>query len=215
MAASKVEDLINLNNKSVLKFHIGGILIADGGATVPDIETLVDAQGMVTVPTGYESCGWVTTDGVTKSRAMTSDDTMGWQSLAAIRTDLTADNMSFKAKLQEYNKVTFALRQGLSLADAATKFVAGGVASARNTSGSQPARRGIIIARDTNYDITLALVCPNFVFSDQGDEALGRSTELQLDATFKANYDHDAGTDVLEALNGPGLAALINAPTGG
>lgn len=212
MAGSSVETLQALNAQAVLKFHVGGMLFADSSAVCPDPEDLVGADGTITLPdpTAWFSAGRITTDGITKSRSMSSDDVMSWQSLATVRSDVTADQISFKAKMQEYNLVNFALREGLTIAEAQAKFTSAGVANKRDTSGRQPLRRAIVIARDTKYNITLAQICPSLMFSDQGDEAVGRGTELQLDSTFKALVDDVYGTDFATAANGPGWANLSN-----
>lgn len=209
MAGSTVEQLQALNAQAVLKFHVGGILFADYDAECPDPSSLIAADGTLTLPPGYTSAGRLTTDGITRSRSLTVTDTMSWQSLAVVRSDVTADAISLKVKFQEYNLVTFALREGITLADAASSFSASGVSNKRDTSGLQPPRRMIALARDTKYNVTLAQICPNVILSAQADEVVGRATELQLDATLNANADDAYGTDFATAVNGPGLAALL------
>lgn len=209
MTGSTVEVLQALNAQAVLRFHVGGMLFADADAECPDPVGLVASDGTVSVPAGYTSAGITTTDGITKSRSMSVALEQGWQTLATIRSDVTDDQISFKAKFTEYNLVNFALRQGLTLAEAASVFTASGVASKRDTSGKQPQRRCLVVARDTNYGITLVQILPYLILSAEGDETVGRGTSLQLDATFNANLDSTYGTDFAVAVNGPGWAALV------
>lgn len=212
MAGSTVEQLQALNASAVLKFHVGGMLFADSDAVCPDPDGLVAADGTITLPnpSDWMSGGRTTTDGITTSRAMSSDDVQSFQSLATVRSDVTQDQISFKTKLQEFNVVNFALRNGLTLAEAQAKFTASGLANKRDTTGRQPLRRCLIVARDTKYNITMVQIVPSMMFSDQGDETVGRATELQLDATFKALADDAYGTDFAVAANGPGWADLSN-----
>lgn len=209
MATKKVEDLLALNSRAVLKFLTGGLLIADGDAPIPDPATLVAATGELNIPAGYVPSGWMSTDAVSIDRSISVDTTKGWQSLATIRTDRTEDSLSYKGKFLEYNLVTFALRNGLTLADARKQFTAAGVAGKRDTSGSSPLRRGILIARDTNYNITLAQAFPSLTMTAQGSTGVGRSTEYLLDWTVTPQHDPVAQTDLIEAMNGPGMAALV------
>lgn len=210
MPGTSVESLQNLNSAAVLKFHVGGLLIADNTAATPNEATLVGADGTLdaTQLVGYKSAGLVTTDGLTFGRAMTSDDTNSWQTLAVIRTDITADAITVKVKLQESNTVTMALQEGLTLAQVASQFTSAGYSGKRDSSGRQPQRKGLLVAKDTKYNITLVRIFPNFSYSDQGDQAVGRATELMYDATFKALYDTAYGSDAGLAINGPGWAAL-------
>lgn len=209
MAGSTVEQLQALNAQAVLKFQVGGMLFADADAECPDPDGLVAADGTLTVPDGYTSAGLITTDGITKSRSMSVDVVQSWQTLATVRSDISSDQITFKAKLQELNVVTYALRNGLTLAQARTSFTGAGMASKRDTGGQQPPRRGLIVARDTQREVTLVQIVPNLILAAEGDEQVGRATELQLDATFNCNLDSTYGTDFASAANGPGWASLV------
>lgn len=209
MTGSTVEQLQALNAQADLKFHVGGILFGDESATCPDPDGLIAADGTLTVPAGYTSAGLITTDGITRSRSLSVDNEQAWQTLATVRSDVTDDQITLKVKFEEYNLVTFALREGLTLAAAASAFTSSGAASKRDAGGVQPSRRMIVIARDTNYGITLAQIVPNGILSAQGDETVARSTSLQLDATFNCNLDSAYGTDFASAINGPGMAKLL------
>jgi len=209
MAGVSVASLQALNSAAVLKFQVGGLLIADESAAIPDESTLVDAAtGNVTVPVGYVSGGLVTTDGLTFARSLSADKTMSWQSLAAVRSDVTEDSLQVKVKFQETNAVTLALQEGLTLAAATTALSGAGFNSRRDTSGTQPKRRIILIAQDTKLGITLARILPNSSYAGQGDQAHNRGTELQYDATFDCLYDAVYGSDEGLAIGGPGWAAL-------
>lgn len=213
MPTTSVESLQALNNSNVLKLHVGAAIFGD--ITAPLITSLFAADGSLNaLPAGYYSAGLTDTSGITTNRSITVDEVMSWQSVETQRADVSADKLQIQVKFQEaLNPVVAALQEGVTI-DAAQTAVAGGTTYSldKNTSGVQPYRRLLLLAKDQTRNVVVARFLPSVMLSSLGSQAWQRSTEVQVDTTFDCFVDTTLGTASRYFVGGTGLAALEGQP---
>lgn len=69
------------------------------------VTTLVGAGGTITLPTGFESVGWISSDGATEAGDITTSDITGWGSAAPLRIDVTEASATLQVSLLETKRL--------------------------------------------------------------------------------------------------------------
>lgn len=201
-----VESFQNLRNDLILKFSLGAAIFADiTAATIADMFD-TDNASLLALPAGYKSAGFLTEDGVTESRAITTDDTMGWQSAEVLRSDVSKDVFTLKATFRETNPVTLALAENQNLADMPALGTA--VTLDHPASGNQPLRRLLLLGHDTQTDIIYGRFLPRVKITDIGDRKLMRTDPTAHEVTITAYSDPAYGTSSRLFIGGAGWLAL-------
>lgn len=217
MPTITVAGLQNLNNAAVLKFQVGAMLVADESASI--LTAPFDGTGALQAfPAGYVSAGLTDAGGLNVGRAITVADVASWQTVQPVRTDVTADKMTLKVKVQETNKVTLAIQEGKLLAD--VDMTGKSFGALRSSAGRQPKRRVILLAEDQANSIIVVRSLPNARLTAYGSDAsYQRATELMYDYQLDAYPDplllDDDGnpTDSQFWIGGAGFASLSQTVT--
>lgn len=105
-----------LNNKAVRKWGRMLLAIADETTPVPT-EFFTTEHLPIALPTGHKDMGFITTDGVTETDALTAEDTTMLQSLEPVRNDVTGRVQTIAAAFGESNAWTNALAHGLPVSE--------------------------------------------------------------------------------------------------
>lgn len=160
----------------------GGIFAAPVGTTLPtDATTALDAA--------FESVGYVTDDGLTKTVNRDSDTIFAWggDTIALIQKSFSAD---FKFKMAEYlSAVPQTLLYGEDNVTASTATNTDTVAVAV-TSAAPPHNTWIVEMKQGNGRVRL--VIPDAVISDTGDVVYKDDDVASLDVTVTAFADATA-----------------------
>lgn len=117
MPAVSFETAANRDNGNIRKGLKGLVLVAPYETSSP-ITTLVGAGGQLTVPTGFESVGWISSDGATEAGDITTSDIPGWGSAAPLRIDVTEASATLQVSLLETKRLTRELYDSVDLSAA-------------------------------------------------------------------------------------------------
>lgn len=103
--------------KNVRKWRRMLMAIADATAAVPT--TFFNATTFLPTPltTAYRDMGYITTDGITATDSLDTEDTSMLQDLVPVRTDLTGRTQSLQVVFGEANAWVNALWHGVPVAD--------------------------------------------------------------------------------------------------
>jgi len=200
-----VESFQNLRNDLIMKFPLGAMIFADyTAATIADIFD-TDNASLLALPAGYKSAGYLTTDGVTEGRAITTDEEMGWQSAEVLRSDVSKDVFTLKCVLKEMNPVTIALSENQNLAD--VPALGNPITIDHPESGNQPLRRLLLLGHDTQTDTIYGRYLPRVKITDMDDRKLMRTDATTFGFTITAYKDPVYGTSSRLFIGGAGWLA--------
>lgn len=157
------------------------------------------------LPTGYESGGIQTQDGITLNRNVTISDTMSWQSTEITRSDTDMDQTQFQFILQQTSRVSLALSENKLLSEVGA--LGTGVKLDRATSAIEPLRKMLILSRDTQNDVTIGRFFPRCKITAHDPQKWARSTTLDYGFTVTSYLDPTYGTSQRFFIGGAGWLA--------
>lgn len=179
--------------------------------------TLFDATTGKLLPTllgtgasKYAPVGFITDDGATFSRKVTSEDTTAMQSLAPVRSDPTGDITTMKYEPMETNWLNIATYLGVDPASLTTTPDKGGsIQVDQSATGSFAPCRWLAIAYDTARDIYVVKHFPNGKVDSPDDQQMKKAGTFGYPVTVKALFDSTVGTDVRWLFGGAGWLSRI------
>lgn len=203
MAGVDVASITNTNNKMVRKWGTQLLAVADYSTAMP--ASFFDTDGRpAALPNGFKVLGYITTDGITVSRSIDSEDTNMVQDLEPVRSDVTGRTRTLKCTFGEMNAWVKALAHGVPVAqwpenkDGDWEYTDGKIADF-------PYLRVIIIMQDgvgddARYRVEAAYRAK---ISDQGDVTKNRSDAEGEDTTFTCFRDPVTDKSYYEGEHGP------------
>jgi hypothetical protein len=93
MAPATFESIADRKAQLIRK-GVKGLAAVGKYGTAPLITTLVATSGQIELPSTYESCGWLSEDGSTKSQNRTLSAIRGWGATSALRQDVNFTKVS-------------------------------------------------------------------------------------------------------------------------
>lgn len=123
MAPRTFESIADRKAQLIRKGVRGAVLVGKYG-TAPLVTTLVATGGQIELPATYESVGWMTEDGTTKSASRELSQIRGWGGTSFLRQDIKSQNQTIQFAMIEDRKVSRELYDGVNL-DAAEVSAAG------------------------------------------------------------------------------------------
>jgi hypothetical protein len=218
-----IQELQNWDNRQIRKHALQIIALADASVTAPtDFFTTADASAspptlggeLLALPTGFYDGGYITTDGGTISRDISTADVNSVQTAEFTRSDIETDQSTFQVVFQETSNVTWALQFNEEFANMPAKGER--LDFHRDRSGVQPRRRLLILTQDGVGDQAVYRVefGPNVQITDTDDRSLQRSDEEQNSFTFTPYFDRNyVYTDAAgKQVNGTSWRALQDGP---
>lgn len=209
---------MTLTDTQVRKWGRARVGISDYGAAGITVPT--NAAGLFdsttykpkAFPTGVKELGYVTTDGFTAGRSISTSDTTMLQSKVPVRSDVESVTHTIKFALGEANNFVNALYHGLTVAsfgankDGAWIYSDDEVSGAYENeyvlwlyfvdgSGSRAVYRG-----EVGYRVKITAV---------DDRSLKRTDPEVFGFTFGAYSDPVTGKSILRGQDGPGLATHL------
>lgn len=163
-----------------------------------EIETLVDATGLLAIPTGYTDVGRITKDdGVGWTRDIESSDTTSLGAGQPTRRDITSDVTGLTFTMQESKRQVFELYEGIDLAGV-TQDANGNVSWDKPDRPASLRYRVFVLFKDgEGVDaFYFAKWLPRAEVTDRGEQTWSEENELQYPVTMTAYLDSDAGTSI-------------------
>jgi len=209
MAAASFETVADRDGGQIRKPLRGAVLFGKYG-TASAITTLVASGGQITVPTGYESVGWIGEDGLTWSKSTDTSDVRGWGSASFLRRDIKAQDRTAQFVALETKRLTKELIEGMDLST--STISTGGelkidIPDRPNTQywrmlaiGQDGSGSSLFYVARVYHKVTVTNV-DDEVWSD-GDNP------LQYNITVSAFPDDTLGTLGSDFMFGPGLLTL-------
>lgn len=209
MAAASFETVAHRDAGLIRKPLRGAVLLGKYG-TAPAITTLVASGGQITVPTGYESVGWIGEDGLTWAKDTSTSDLRGWGSASFLRRDIQSQDRTAQFVALETKRLTKELIEGMDLS--AAQVSAGGelkisIPDRPNTQywrllaiGQDGSGTDLFYTARVYHKVSVTNV-DDEVWSD-GDDP------LSYNVTLSAYPDDTLGTLGDDYLFGPGLLTL-------
>lgn len=101
------------DNRNVHKWRNTLLGIADASVEIPESFFSASDGLPIALPTGFKNLGYITTDGISHSYDVSSDDTNMLQDLDPVRSDITSLGHTLQVAFGETNGWTKALAHGL------------------------------------------------------------------------------------------------------
>lgn len=201
------EDTVARNADLVRKPLQGSVLLGRY-PTDPIVDTLVAADG-ITIPTGYESVGWISEDGVTFSNDQEVSDVRGWGASSFLRRDIQSSDKTIQFACLESKRLTYELSTGLDLS--AKKFSTLGELKF-DYPDRPPTKYWRVLAIGVDGDganrYYMARFFPRASVTEVDDETWSDGDDpLMRNVTMSALIDNAAGYVGREFLFGPGAKA--------
>ena len=207
----------NFQNALIRKGLVGAVLVADyATAALTDIAS---TGGALTIATGYNSLGKLSSDGVSVSSTAETSEVRGWGDITSpSRIDVTGGANSMTLTAIETKKAVWDAFHGVDL----TSVTA-------NTNGTvtfdKPAvpvlrdKRVLFLARDINkatgLDVYYGVHFPRANISQNGDQSFaGGDSTISYPLTINGLVDDVAGTAVRLFLGGPGVDTAMKTAMG-
>lgn len=177
-----------------------------------DVTTLTAVDG-ITIPTGYESVGWLSEDGVTFGSDMEVSEVRGWGSSSMLRRDITSVDKTIAFSALETKRMTRELVSGLDLS-AVTMSAEGEVVTTHPDRPGTQYWRVLAIGVDGDGDqrYYFAKFFPKATVSEAEEEVWSDGDDpITYGVTMSALIDDEVGTACREMLFGPGALAAAEA----
>lgn len=205
-------DTVAGRDSSLIRKALGGAMLLGGWPAAPVISTLAAASGQVAVPDTYESCGWISDDGLAWSSDSDTSDVTGWGSGTVLRRDINSLTESVQFVALETKRLTWELSTAQDLS-ATTMSPLGEVVVTKAIRPPTKYWRALAIGTDGDGDSRFYIA--RFfakASAERGDQTWsGGDDPLGYDTTLTAYVDDAAGFAVREFLFGPGALAAAEA----
>lgn len=191
-------DLQSYSDKLIRKGLQGSVFVKPYVDGDPEIEALVDATGLLAIPTGYTDVGRITKDdAVGWTRDIESSDTTSLGAGQPTRRDVTSDVTGLTFTMQESKRQVFELYEGQDLSTV-THDANGNVTWDKPDRPASLRYRVFVLFKDGEGAdaFYFAKWLPRAEVTDRGEQTWGEENEVQYPVTMTAYVDEDAGTSI-------------------
>lgn len=174
----------------------------------PAVPAYID---LAPLPDDYDDLGWLTNDGASFSRDVSSSEVTSWGSVTPTRTDVTSDTTTLTVTAQETKLLTIGLATGADLSAAVL------ATDTKELSVAKPARpksrhyRVLSVAVDQadGGELYVARFLPRAKVSGYAEQSFGGGDDpITWGVTFTGEEDSDLGYSERWIFGGAGWAAL-------
>jgi hypothetical protein len=187
------------------------VLVAPIATALP--ATIVDptAGTSLVVPTGFNSLGWHSDDGVTWGREVENSDITSHGSVDPTRSDIRRITSTIQVTAQETNRQTLEASLGMT--------IPASVAATGETVANEPTRAkstyyrllGLSVDDADGGEIWIGRLFARAKVTEVGEQVWSDGDEAMVrQMTFQAFQDSDAGVSVRHFFAGPGWKALLS-----
>lgn len=204
-----VDELLETNTSHVRKWGTQLLALADYNTPIP--EAFFTSAGLPILPPACRQLGFITTDGITRAKAVSSESTNMVQQLEPVRTDITGIEDSLTATFGESSSAYVnALIHGKPVAEWPADPHSPWVYHDGEITDF-PYYRLIVIAQDGVGDQAFYRVEYGYraKITALTDRTLNRTTPEGMGVTFGLFKDPSVGRASTRAENGPGFSAPL------
>lgn len=201
-------------NQLIRRAKDGSIFVAHMSVPLPANLTSGADAGLITLnPEQWEDAGWFSTDGVNYDRETDSVDIQSFGSSEATRSDVTRDEISMNATLQETKALTIGLTTGADIAAIKANAVTGEVSIAKPSRPKLRYYRVLGLFLDHNDDgeeIYFGRLMPRAQVADFGSQGYNEDeTGISYPMTWRGKEDSTVGYSHRWVWAGPGWRSLL------
>jgi hypothetical protein len=203
-------DIENKKSQLIRKSLDGSAFIAPNDAEPIDYLT-DETGGLLVLPEDWDDVGYLTTDGMPHSRAVTTSDITSFGRTTPTRSDITADTTTITIAAQETKLLTIGLATGADLTGVIPR-AGGEVRFRKPRTPAQRTYRLLTMAVDTTEDgeIYIARFFPQAKVTAYADQAFtGGDEALLWGTTFTAQFDDTLGFSESWHFGGSAWEALL------
>jgi hypothetical protein len=204
-----VESVLVTNTGLIMKFMVGGLLLADYSTPCPTT-SIFASDGTLTPgwASAFGQVGTLDSSGIVTPRSITNDEELAYGTTQVVRSDISRDSLSLKFVAEETNNTTIALERGVTVAS--MPAIGAALSMDRPVAATQPLRRALILAHDTQNDVIMGRLLPRVKVTAIDDLSQMMTATYKRGYTLDAYHDSIVGTSERFFLGGPGWLALAN-----
>lgn len=208
---TEVADFYSTRNELVFKALYGAVFVADYDVDLP--EDLFDTDGaLLPLPPEWRPVGYFSEDGITHGREQETSEVMSAQDVEPIREDVTSDSTTAQFVMRQTDPTSIALYEGMRFDDLGE--VGDPLTWSKPNNPVRLDRRFLFIAEDkskaTGEAKYIVKLFPRGTVSEISEQVANREEAMNWDVTVKAQRDAEAGTSVLNWVDGPGWRELAS-----
>lgn len=207
-----VEDIYTTHADRVFKALYGAVFVADYEAEIPEELFDEDSGELLELPSGWYPTGYFSEDGVTHGRERELSEVLSAQDVEPIREDITSDSTTAQYTMRQTDPVSLAIYEGMRFDD--FDDVGEPLHWTKPTNPILLDRRFLFIAQDRSKSTGAAKfwarLFPRGVATEVEEAVANREEALSWGVTVRAQRDPEAGTSVLNWMDGPGWRELAN-----
>jgi hypothetical protein len=165
------------------------------------------------LPNLWDDLGWLTTDGASHSRDVSSSDVTSWGSVTPTRTDITSDTTAVAVVAQETKLLTVGLASGVDPSTIVADIDTGEVSIAKPTRPRGKYWRVMTLAVDLGDggEIYIGRFLPRAKVTNYTEQNYGQSDDpISWGVTLTGETDPDLGYSERWLFGGPGWNALLD-----
>lgn len=166
---------------------------------------------LAALPDLWDDLGWLTNDGASFSRDVSSSDVASWGSVTPTRTDITSDTTTLTVTAQETKLLTIGLATGADLSAAVLDAVTRELSVAKPTRPKSKHYRVLSVAVDQTDggELYVARFLPRAKVSSFAEQSFGGGDDpITWGVTFTGEEDSDLGYSERWIFGGDGWSAL-------
>lgn len=208
-------ELQNVQANLIRKAKSGSAFLAPITATDIDETFVTGATGtLAALPAEYEDLGWLSQDGMSFSRDVSTSDVTSFGSVSPTRSDVVSDTSTVTVVCQETKLLTIGLATGIDTTAIKTPTaVTGAVMVRKPVAPTSKYYRLFCISKDDGDagDIYIARFFPRAKVTSFGEQSFGGGDDpISWGVTMTGYPDADLGFTEAWLFGGPGWNALVD-----
>lgn len=210
--------LKNKQNELIRKALDGSVFLAPVSADpIVDLTTATGVApdvviSLTALPTDWDDLGFLTSDGASFARDVSSSEVTSWGSVTPTRTDVVTDTSTLTVTAQETKLLTIGLATGADLAAVLADADTGEVSIAKPSRPKSKHYRVLSLAVDEGDggEIYIARFLPRAKVSSYAEQSFGGGDDpITWGVTLTGETDSDLGYSERWIFGGPGWKALL------
>jgi hypothetical protein len=206
-------ELQNVQSELIRKAKSGSAFIAPVGADAIDETFVTGATAtLAALPTDYDDLGWLSSDGMSFSRDVSTADVTSFGSVSPTRSDVTSDTSTVSITCQETKLLTIGLATGIDTESIKVPTATTGAVMVRKpVAPTSRFYRLFCISKDDGDagDIYIARFFPRAKVTSFSEQSFGGGDDpISWGVTMTGYPDSDLGFTEAWLFGGPGWKAL-------
>lgn len=199
-------------NELIRKARDGSVFIAPLSVASLTSLTTGASSDLVTLPTGWEDLGWISTDGASFSRETEQSDVSAFGSNEPVRSDITSDVVTMSVTAIETKLLTLGLYIGVDTTAVEAAATTGEVRISKPARSANYHYRvlGLFVDEVEEGEIYIARYMPRAKITERGEQVYTDGDDaIGYPLTFTGYEDSVVGSSHEWIFGGPGWKALL------